>query len=356
MSVTLTTLITETQTRCDALTNFSTISEIIDCGISAKKVEMAGGVITRTTLDTQIQRAVNLSGGSSAIEDLIALAACVEIRATPKVRKTQAFTSTGTWTRPLGVNQVTVLVVGGGGGGAGAAPSGGRAGGGGGGGGEVILKDVDVTGTSVGATITVTIGAGGAAGTAGSNGSVGGDTSFGSLVTALGGGGGDGYVGSVVISGTARGTSGGGSAVFNNGGYSTVYCGGVGGGAGGHAIPGLIAMINNGLYSSLYRTPLVKAAATTRAGQGAGAAAEFSNTSNDLYYLTRFPIAGPALYGYGAGGGISGTPNPVPGLYGAGGGASINASANSGGGGGGSNTAGLGGNGGSGYCLLEWWE
>lgn len=72
---TLTALIAEVQTRCDALTSGSTVSSVIDCAIAAKKVENAGGTLNRTTLDTQIQRVVSASNSSSAIEDLIALAA-----------------------------------------------------------------------------------------------------------------------------------------------------------------------------------------------------------------------------------------------------------------------------------------
>lgn len=66
---------TEVQARCNALTSGSSISTVIDCAIAAKKVEMAGGSITRTVLDAQIQRVIDLSGGGSAIEDLIVLAA-----------------------------------------------------------------------------------------------------------------------------------------------------------------------------------------------------------------------------------------------------------------------------------------
>lgn len=78
MSVTLTTLIAEVQARCNALTSGSSISQVIDVAIAAKKVERAGGSIARATLDTELQRVVDLSGGGSQIEDLIALAAANE--------------------------------------------------------------------------------------------------------------------------------------------------------------------------------------------------------------------------------------------------------------------------------------
>lgn len=85
MSITLTALITEVQARCNALTGSSTIDEVLEVAIAAKKVEQAGGSITRTTLDTELQRVVDLSGGGSQIEDLIALAAANESTSTPPV-------------------------------------------------------------------------------------------------------------------------------------------------------------------------------------------------------------------------------------------------------------------------------
>ncbi|TXH09686.1 MAG: hypothetical protein E6R03_16340, partial [Hyphomicrobiaceae bacterium] len=117
---TITAITAEVQSRCNALNNSSTIAEVIDCAIAARKVELAGGSITRTTLDAQIQRVNDLSGGSSAIEDLIALAA-MQPAATSlsggKTLKVQEFLTSGTWTRPAGVDSVEVLLVGGGGGG-----------------------------------------------------------------------------------------------------------------------------------------------------------------------------------------------------------------------------------------------
>lgn len=63
----------EIQARCNALTNDSSLDDIRDLAIAAKIVELAGGTLNRTVLSEQIQRVVNLSGASSAIEDLIAL-------------------------------------------------------------------------------------------------------------------------------------------------------------------------------------------------------------------------------------------------------------------------------------------
>lgn len=92
---------------------------------------------------------------------------------------TETITSTGTWTRPYGVDRVRVLCVSGGGSGAsgttyGGSPSGGSYGGGGGGAGGLVDVWVDVSAI---ASLTVTIG--GAAG----------NTSFGTLVKTWRGGG-----------------------------------------------------------------------------------------------------------------------------------------------------------------------
>lgn len=78
MAITLTTLTAEVQTRCNALTNGSTAKEVIQAGIAAKKVEQAGGSITRTILDTQLTRIANASNSGSSFADLIALAASAE--------------------------------------------------------------------------------------------------------------------------------------------------------------------------------------------------------------------------------------------------------------------------------------
>lgn len=88
---------------------------------------------------------------------------------------TDVFTSSGTWTRPAGVDYVEAIVTGGGAGGNGSA-----AGGNGGFAGGTAIKICNVTGN-----VTVTIGSGGTAGS--STGGAGGTSSFGSFCSATGG-------------------------------------------------------------------------------------------------------------------------------------------------------------------------
>lgn len=138
----------------------------------------------------------------------------------------QTFTSSGTYTKPLGA--VTVVVRAWGGGGSGASINSTAGGGGGGGCTEVILDA-----SSVGNTETVTIGDGGTAVT-NAVGNDGGNTTFGSLVTAYGGQGGFASTGGGGGGNVAKGSAGAGGGI-NGGAVGSSSVGGSAdfGGAGG---------------------------------------------------------------------------------------------------------------------------
>ena len=106
-----------------------------------------------------------------------------------KAADQQVFTSSGTWTKPSGFGAKAYVLIqcwGAGGGGSRSAATTSLSGGGGGQYSELIILL-----SSLGSTETVTIGAGGAGRTASSgDGTAGGNTTFGSWLTAFGGGGG----------------------------------------------------------------------------------------------------------------------------------------------------------------------
>jgi hypothetical protein len=118
------------------------------------------------------------------------------------LKSIQVFTSSGTWTKPSGINTIKVYCTGGGGGGGGNGTGANDAGAGGAAGGTAI-KIYDVSSTS---SVVVTCGGGGAAGTGDNNGATGGTSSFpgpGQTITATGG------MGGRHGNNYARGTTGG---------------------------------------------------------------------------------------------------------------------------------------------------
>ena len=215
--------------------------------------------------------------------------------------RAEAFTTSGTWTRPSGIEWVDVLLVGGGGAGGGTAS--GSTFGGGGGGAEVRFRRVYVNGN-----LTITIGAGGS-----------GDTSSGE----------DGEDSTVALAGVTvfSAVGGGGGTTGGSGG------GGDGGGTLSDDRP------TEGEESIRY---------SDCACSGAAGGASVGVGSNSFFAV------GGAFGGAdgGSGGGAS---------YGAGADAGAdehggtNAVANTGAGGGGSGKGfASGGDGGSGYCIVYW--
>lgn len=210
-----------------------------------------------------------LNGSASqtfAVAPAVASNQAVQLGQVGGPNRTAAFTSSGNWTAPSGVTEVLASGCGGGGGGGGGDSSSG-VGGGGGGGGSAFKSRVAVT---PGTQYAITIGAGGAGGISTGAGAAGGATSFGSLLTLPGGGGG--AVGPSGLGGAAGNslaqpgnngvastyyntTSVGGSCPFGfggvaqgagqPGGVASGYGGGGGGGgnaAGGNGTPGFLIL------------------------------------------------------------------------------------------------------------------
>ena len=211
---------TGTQTLTNKLLSDST-TFIVDDGDATKKIAFqASGITTGTTRTITVPDA---SGTLGYISDY------------------QAFTSSGTWTKPSGLTGTEmVLVQIWAGGGSGASSASGSAASGAGGG---AYNEIKLLASQCGATETVTIGAGGTAKTAAAgDGNDGGSSTFGSLGTAYGGfkgssssvGGGGGGILTGVRSGSAGGAAQGGAGGSGGPGGTSIFGGG-GGGSGTNA-------------------------------------------------------------------------------------------------------------------------
>jgi len=204
------------------------------------------------------------------------------------VTDVQAFTASGTWNKPSG--GTLALIRGWAGGASGGKGSVNRPGGGGGGGG---YNERWVNLSALGATETVTIGAGGPAQTvANTNGTAGGNTTFGTWLTAYGGGAGAAGAGN-------PGGGGGGGGAIAQGAAGTVSAGGAGGdgltglGTGGAGITGTSG----------------SPGFTQSAGGGGGGGGDTGGTTTGA-------LGGNSVNGGGGGGGATADSSPAPGAGG----------------------------------------
>lgn len=255
----------------------------------------------------------------------------------------QAFTSSGTWTKPTGAKAVYAVAIGGGGGGGSgsrrAAASTRQAGCGGSAGG---FNENWFDASTLGATETVTVGAGGTGGAAkttdtasGTDGTAGGTSSFGSWLQALGGNPGSGgsstAAGGAAVASTRPSSAGGlfsGSATGGAGGSGFAP----GAGSGGSISSGDVALAPGVGGSALTRGSGLQSGGTAGGtGTGTSGGAGTDTTSG----VPRYGSAGGGGGSGSAGGSTAGGTGGQGGLYGApggGGGASTNGN-NSGAGG-----------------------
>ncbi len=232
----------------------------------------------------------------------------------------QTFDASGTWTKPAGAKSVVIQAWGGGGAGGSVSSSGSSSDAGGGGGGEYTTSTVNASGLS--STIAITVPAAATAGNAGGN------VTFGSYLTAYGGGAG------ATCGNTQSSGGGGGGGISAAGASSVANAGAQAGGAGGGLV-GSAAGTDNGAFGGAGGGSNAGGTAGNAVYGGAGGGGGKAGAGNGS-------DGGTSVYGGGGGGGGSensssaGGTSMYGGAGGAGGGATngTNGTAPGGGGGG----------------------
>lgn len=171
-----------------AINACTTASTLNVNGLGTKAiVNSKGGALVSGDISAAMIVTVEYDGTSMVMQNPVANTPTVA--ASSYSADVQSFTSTGanTWTKPTTLTPKKVFVQIWGGGASGG--KGNAANGGGGGSGEYI--EAWFNSSDLGSSVTVTVGAGGVAKAAAGSGNVGGNTTFGALLTAVGGNGGD---------------------------------------------------------------------------------------------------------------------------------------------------------------------
>jgi len=350
---------------------------------SQRVATTTGDIVYASAAFTPARLGIGSSGQSLVVSGGLPVWATASVEAVDY----QAFTGSGTWTKPAGATALSWTLIrvwgagGSGGGGQGDSASNYRVQGGGGGAAACIEKWLQTN--TLGATETITIGAGGTPGgtggvsAAGGNGTAGGNSSFGSWGTGYGGGSGGGAISVGTSAFAATGGGGGGQmSVGGNGGSAyptnnagtggnptqvawtgttpTVVYGGGGGGRGGNSMAGALGALGGsstnggggGGSSWGNANDLINGAGGMSVFGGGGGGAGGGVQTNNLYPNAVATAGGAAGVTAGGAAGATGGGAGPAGTTGIG----TNAGG-SGGGGGGGNAGGTGGVGGAGGAV-----
>lgn len=246
---------------------------VVDAKVDGANTALAN-VYTKTETDTQISTAVG-SIDLSSKQDVLVSGTNIKTIAGNSVLGSgdipasvfgsatdyQEFTTSGTWTKPDGINFVYVEAIGGGAGGSGGQ---GLFGGGGGGFSNKVLIADNVT-----STVSVTIGAGGLGGTTTYTVNGGGNSSFGTYLAAKGG-----VTGS---SSDGYGRAGGGEYMLMNGSIGITTLGGYSSGAGGNQGAGGPSVKGGAGGGGIYQTNDYNGGISQDGGNGGNAGATGGN-------------------------------------------------------------------------------